>query len=244
VRERVLQGTSIVLLVLAWAAIAALAGTAVMPGPLDVVPDFFMLLTTWRFVDPLLSSLGRVTAGFALGFVLGLAYGIVAARSDRFANASSLLFLGALFAPTLVVIFVGLMLLGVSNLAVTLITGLIVFPAIGVYIRDVVRDLDEDLLRMAQSFKVKAADKVRGIYLPYLIPPMLSAGRTGYSHAWKIVVLAEVFGLPGGLGFEIRRAYSVFNLPRLLAWLIIFILALLLIEQALRIAERRIVKWQ
>jgi NitT/TauT family transport system permease protein len=82
------------------------------------------------------------------------------------------------------------------------------------------------------------------MYLPYLVPPMLASARIGFSMSWKVVLLSEVFGMPGGLGFQIRSNYTIFNLTLLLAWLAVFVVALLLIEQFIRFAEQRIVKWQ
>ena len=117
------------------------------------------------------------------------------------------------------------------------------FPGLGAHFREVARSVDPDLLVMARSYRVGPLHRLTGIYLPFLIPAMLAATRIGFTNAWKIVLLSEVFGFPGGLGFELREAYNIFNLPRLLAWLVIFVVSLLLIEQVLRLAERRIVKW-
>jgi NitT/TauT family transport system permease protein len=83
-----------------------------------------------------------------------------------------------------------------------------------------------------------------GIYLPYLIPPMLAATRIGISNSWKVVLLVEVFGLSGGLGFEIRRAYFIYNLPLLFSWLVAIVIVLLVLEQLLRGSERALVRWQ
>ena len=97
---------------------------------------------------------------------------------------------------------------------------------------------------MADSFRVGGRQRIRDVYLPYLVPPMLAAARIGFSMSWKVVLLSEVFGFPGGLGFQIRINYTVYNLTALLAWLAIFVLALLVIEQGLRLTERRLVRWQ
>jgi NitT/TauT family transport system permease protein len=82
------------------------------------------------------------------------------------------------------------------------------------------------------------------LYLPYLIPPMLAAARIGFSLSWKVILLSEVFGFPGGLGFQIRINYTVYDLTKLLAWLGIFVIALLVIEQLIRATERAVVRWR
>jgi NitT/TauT family transport system permease protein len=97
---------------------------------------------------------------------------------------------------------------------------------------------------MADSFQVDTRQRIRDMYLPYLVPAMLAAARIGFSMSWKVIMLSEVFGFPGGLGFQIRINYTVYNLVQLLAWLAVFVIALLLIEQLLRETERTVVRWQ
>lgn len=233
-----------VLLLGLWLATALAVGLNVLPGPFQVAESLWELLSSGRFLEPLGRSLGRVTLGFMLGFAVAVAYGIAAARSRRFDRATTLSSLVLLFSPTLVVIFAGILILGTNNLAAVIIAGLLVFPELGVYIRDVMRDVDQDMISMADSFKVKRLDIVTGIYLPYLIPPMLAATRMGFAHAWKIVFLAEAFGLSGGLGFQVRQSYGIFDLSAVIAWLAIFITVVLVLEQFLRIIERRVVRWE
>lgn len=244
-RQRLMDVLSIALIVALWTLLAALVGTAAIPFPTAVVAEIAPLLTSGAFVEPLLGSFARTMLGFIGAMVLGLAYGIAAARSDRFNRWTSGLFNVALFAPTLIVVFVGLLILGVDSWwSVVLVTVLTTFPGAGVYMRDVLAAIDDEMLVMARSYKVTGPRLVRDVYLPYLTPPLLSTSRLTLNTAWKVVVLAEVFGFPSGLGFEIRINYSSFNVPKLLAWLVVFIVALLAVEQVMRLLERRLVRWR
>jgi ABC-type nitrate/sulfonate/bicarbonate transport system permease component len=243
-RDRATQALSLVVIVLIWAGLSASIGSNVIPSPSDIAPFLAKLITTGNFIDPLMQSLVRTGIGFAVGFVAGVAIGIAVAKTRLFDRSTSLLLNIALFAPTLVIIFLGIAMIGTQLLSIAIVTGLVVAPNVAIYMRDVLRDLDPEVLSMADSFRVGGAQRIRDVYLPYLVPPMLSAARIGFSMSWKVVMLAEVFGFPGGLGFQIRINYTVYNLTALLAWLAIFVFALLVIEQLLRLAERRLVRWQ
>jgi NitT/TauT family transport system permease protein len=72
---------------------------------------------------------------------------------------------------------------------------------------------------------------------------MLAAGRIGFTLAWKVAFLSEIFGFPNGLGWQVRSSYQIYNVSALLGWLMLFILTLLAAEQLTRLVERRIVKW-
>jgi ABC-type nitrate/sulfonate/bicarbonate transport system permease component len=96
---------------------------------------------------------------------------------------------------------------------------------------------------MARSFHVTSVQRVRDLYVPYLTPPLLSSSRIALNSSWKVVLLCEVFGFPGGLGFNIRNAYGAYNITLLLAWVVLFVVTLLVIEQVIRLCERVVVRW-
>lgn len=244
VKERAWQGLSLVILVVAWEALSFSVGRGLLPGPYLVAIRLRELVVTGQFADPLSVSLYRVVFGFLLGFAIALAFGITAGRSRLFNRLGSTVTLIVLFAPTLVLILAGVLVLGLNDLTAILLAGLIVFPPLGIYFRDVMRGVDQEILAMADSFRVRVGDRVRGIYLPHLVPPMLAGARAGFAHAWKIVFLTEAFGLPSGLGFQVLRSYGVFDLEGLIAWLTIFVIVMLLVEQVVRLIERAVVKWE
>jgi len=244
VRNRVAQAGSLVAVLLVWAAISALVGRNIIPTPLDVGPELGEIVSTGRFVGPLTESLTRTFIGFAVGFAVGLAIGIATAKVKWFAVATGPLMNIVLFAPTLVVIFLGIAIIGTNLISIAVITCIAVAPNVAIYMRDVMRDFDPDLTAMADSFRASAGQRIKDLYLPYLIPSILAAARIGFSMSWKVIMLAEVFGFAGGLGFQIRINYGIYNLTALLAWLAVFVIALLLIEQLIRGTERAIVRWQ
>jgi NitT/TauT family transport system permease protein len=242
-RDYGIQALSIVVLVAVWAVVAAQVGD-VVPGPLTVAPALADLVSSGTFLGPLLQSLFRTVLGFACGFVIGVTLGIASGKVGWFALTASPLLNVVLFAPTLVVIFLGIAMLGTQIATIAIITSLVVAPNVAIYMRDAMRDFDHEIVAMADSFHASRRQRVRDLYLPYLVPPVLAASRIGFSMSWKVVMLSEVFGFPGGLGFQIRINYTVYDLTTLLAWLLVFVIALLVIEQAIRFIERRVVRWQ
>lgn len=253
-RDRAAQLGSLLALIVVWGVISAAvevlrvvqerSGGNLLPSPIDVAPALAQLVTSGQFAGPLWESLTRTAIGFAVGFLSGMAIGIATAKAQWFSISTAPLLNVVLFAPTLVIIYLGIVMLGAKIITIAVITGLVVGPNVAIYMRDVMRDFDPELVDMADSFRVRSAQRVRDMYLPYLVPPMLASARIGFSMSWKVVMLSEVFGMPGGLGFQIRSNYTIFNLTMLMAWLAIFVLALLIIEQLIRYTEHAVVKWQ
>jgi NitT/TauT family transport system permease protein len=240
-----LQLSALVAIIVAWQLASDAAGQGILPGPATTLPVFLKLVSSGRFVDPLIGSFGRTLAGFVLSFAAGVAWGLAAGRSPRFDHITSLLFQVALFANTLVVILWGLAILGNTNpAAVVLITGIAVFPNIAVYMRDVVKTTDIEVLEMADAYRAGRLSRILDVYLPFIAPPMLACARIGFSLSWKIVLLSEVFGFPSGIGWAIRQAYTGYNLALVISWLVVFIITLLIVEQIIRLIELRTIRWQ
>lgn len=242
-KERILQAASLVALIGVWELLAQMLDVSALPPPTQVVTVLYELVADGAAFGPLASTLRRTALGFLLGFAAGVLYGIGVYASPRFGEITRGLFDIALFTPTLVIIFLGLIMLGRNDWTVVLLVGFVISTNVGTYMRDAMHDFDQDLVGMAVSYKTTLPQRARSMYVPYLIPPMLAAGRIGFSLAWKVAFLCEVFGFPEGLGWELRRSYEIYDMPTLLSWLSIFVITLLVVEQLTRVAERSVVKW-
>ncbi|SLN75553.1 ABC transporter permease [Roseisalinus antarcticus] len=242
-KEYSAQIASLIIILLGWEISALIMDTRALPPASESFADLVQLIRTGDAFGPLGSTLFRTTCGFALGFVMGCSYGIAAVLSRTFDDLSKWLLQIAMFTPTLILIFLFLVIFGRTSFTVILLIGLVVLPVVGTYIRDSLRDFDEELDGMAASYKAPLRQRVFEMYLPFLIPSMLAAGRIGFTLSWKVGFLAEIFGFSNGLGWQIRTTYQIYDVAKLLAWLSLFILTLLVIEQMMRFAERRVVKW-
>ena len=243
-RYPVIQLAALLTFLAVWQLLHIITAKGVLPGPADAFPKFLDIVGSGKFIEPLWATLVRTVVGFIGGFTLGVAYGIAAGRVEWFRHATWLVFLVFLFFNTLVLIFWGLALFGnTSNMAAAVISSIAVAPTVGVYMRDVVLSMDDELLEMASAYRVSRWHRAIDVYLPFLTPAMLACARIGFSLAWKITLLAEVFGLPNGLGWQIEQSYSGYQIATVMAWVAVFIVMLLLVEQVIRLVERRVVKW-
>ncbi len=237
------QISSLLLIVAIWWVASGIVDSRALPSPAAVFEALAGLIGSGEAFPPLLATLGRTVAGFLLGIVLGTAYGIAANLSRTFDELTRWLLQITIFTPTLILIFLFLISLGRTNLTVIVLIGLVILPVVGTYIRDAMSDFDDELTGMARSYKATLAQRVRDVYLPFLIPPLLAAGRIGFTLSWKVAFLSEIFGFPGGIGWQVKTSYDIYNIVSLLAWLMLFIFVLLAAEQLMRLAEKTIVKW-
>ena len=90
------------------------------------------------------------------------------------------------------------------------------------------REIDTVLIRVGRSFRASTSQMVAKIYLPAMRAPVINGLRLGLGIAIIGVLLAETKLSNQGLGFMIIQAYTLFNMPRMYALLIlVFALAAL-----------------
>ena len=200
----------------------------------DVVPS---LLAIGRALFELLShgdyyfNLGVTAAevGFALliGGGAGVIAGIVLGANRFLARAYEpyLYYLG----PTPKIIFFPIMIMyfGVGPESKVALGVLSCFFPVALSVAAGMRGIDRILIRVGHSFRANTWQMVAKIYLPAMRHPIINGVRLGLGVALIGVLLAETKLSNKGIGFLIIQAYSIFDMPRMYAMLIVlFVLAI------------------
>jgi ABC-type nitrate/sulfonate/bicarbonate transport system permease component len=89
------------------------------------------------------------------------------------------------------------------------------------------RQIDKVLIRVGRSFRANAWQMVMKIYLPAMRHPVINGVRLGLGVALIGTLLAETRLSNQGIGFLIYQAYTLFDMPRMYAMLIVlFVIAI------------------
>jgi ABC-type nitrate/sulfonate/bicarbonate transport system permease component len=89
------------------------------------------------------------------------------------------------------------------------------------------RQIEPILIRVGRSFRANAWQMATKIYLPAMRHPIINGVRLGLGVAIIGTLLAETKLSNSGIGFLIIQAYSLFDMPRMYAMLIVvFVLAI------------------
>jgi ABC-type nitrate/sulfonate/bicarbonate transport system permease component len=200
----------------------------------DVVPS---LLAIGRAVVDLLAhgdyyfnlgvTAGEVGAALAIGGLSGIAVGIALGANRFLAKAfeSYLYYLG----PTPKIIFFPIMIMwfGVGPQSKIALGALSCFFPVALSVAAGMRGIDRVLIRVGHSFRLSTTQMVMKIYLPAMRHPIINGIRLGLGVALIGVLLAETKLSNKGIGFLIIQAYSIFDMPRMYAMLIVlFVLSI------------------
>lgn len=217
---------------------------ALLPGPIRVfqtIPDIWEggeLLSNFR------ATLTRIGVGFGLSFVAGSLIGLASQKRwlDSFFRDAVVV---SLTSPGLVWALTGLIIWGFKPLGWIFAIFMTTFALVSVNISEGIRALPKDLLDMSKAFGVSAFDRQRHIVIPHLAPYIFTAIRFGFSIAWKVTVLTEVFSSNEGIGFQMRVTSQVFQLDEFFTWVLsFFVFALFLEKVVLQKFEDRFFRWR
>jgi NitT/TauT family transport system permease protein len=236
---------SLVVLLAAWAVIAALAQSRLLPSPLAVGATTLAEMRSGELPFQMACTLARVIAAFSIAMILGSIAGYAMGRSkrlDRFADSWLVVLINM---PALVVIIFAYVWVGLNETAAILAVAINKLPNVIVVMREGTRALDPEVEEMAGAFRFTPFKKIRHVVIPQLAPYLAASSRSGLSIVWKIVLVVELLGRPNGVGFVLGSAFALFDMAKILSYAISFIVLMLVIEGfVVQPLERRANRWR
>jgi NitT/TauT family transport system permease protein len=215
-----------------------------LPAPTRIVETFGEIWESGDMPAAFQATLGRIAVGFGISFVVGLAVGILMQNRwlEGFFRDAVLI---GITTPGLIWALITAIIFGNRTAGPLIAVVLTTFALITVNVHEGVKALPKDLIDMSKAFRVGVVKRNRQIVIPHLAPYIFTGVRFGFSIAWKIVVLTEVFASSTGIGFELRVAQQLFQLDAFLTWILAFyVLALFLEKVVLEQFERRFFRWR
>jgi NitT/TauT family transport system permease protein len=228
-------GSIVVLLALWWVAARLMHDPEVLPGPGAIgdtiaedlarpgpegISAFFHIGLT----------LARIFIAFIASMLAGIGIGLAMGLSTFLQRALLAVIPLMLTIPTILMVFVAVMWFGFSEAGGLIAVMVVVTPYVAVNIFEGTKAMDKSLIEMGVTFKAKRPLLIRKVYLPQLMPYIFSAFRYAFGVTWKIVALAETFGLKYGIGYMFFFWFGQFNMTQVLAWIIMFVVLMLILE--------------
>lgn len=203
------------------------------PGPLDTLHSLLLLAQNTTFWQSIAHSLGKIALGFGLAFVLGAAFAVAGRLCPPVYALCAPVVQVMKSVPVASFIVVALIWMHADNISV-LVALFVVFPIIFVGLSEGLSQMDRDLLEMARMFRMPLWARLRALYLPQVMPYVLSGCRVSVGMAWKAGVAGEIIGLPApSIGEQLYLSKLYLDTSQLFAWTIVIICISLLCERAI-----------
>ena len=244
------RGTSAAAVTAALASILAAWQVAVLVGNrVPSVTDSIQRLITEAEVGELWHnlalSMNRFVLGLAAALIVGAVIGVLMGLSQVADLAFSDLNAAALAIPAVIWALLTTMWFGFGWLTPVVTVFLSGLPFVVVNIAKATRAVPADLILMARAFGVSRSRVLREIVTPAVAGSTVAAVRFAIMSAWNGLLLAEWFGATSGVGWRARYWYDANQLDGFLAWVLVFILLLVIADLLiLGPIERYATRWR
>lgn len=216
-----------------------------LPTPLTVGRVMWDIVRSGAVVDQFVPTIVRLGYGFALALLIGFPVGYLMGTSRWWRAFFHDMVMIAGSIPGIVYAVMALVVFGLSVLGPVISVGLVSMPYVAINVAEGLDSVDRRLVQMSDAFGRRHSSIVRHVLVPSVMPFAFAGVRLSFALAWKVEQLTEVFGSSSGVGFQIRREFEDFSIRGTLAWVLLFIVFMILIERLiLARLERYLFRWR
>jgi NitT/TauT family transport system permease protein len=235
-----LMGRNAFRIVFPFAVLAALwqIGALVFPPYLfPSLPDVFLydikILSSWALLQDVLATSARIMAGLFGAFIVGAILALMMYRSravDQFLAPILSFFQGI---PALSWVVFAIIWFHGTEPRIFFIMVLTTLPAFTLQILGALRAMPKDLFEMVLVLRPSRFKLFRIMIFPSILPDILTAWKVNLGNASRVVVVAELVGATGGVGYRLIETQQQFDMAGALAWTLQLVFFVLIIQQLL-----------
>jgi NitT/TauT family transport system permease protein len=242
---RMIQGAiSTVVLMAAWQIASYFFPDYLFPSIFSILKRTVGILLNWEELSEVLQTAARIFAGLLGAFLLGSLVAVVIGRSPRIESyvTPALVFLQGI--PALSWVVIAIIWFHGTEFRIFFIMVLTTLPAFTFQVLDAYRSMSKDLFEMTMSFRPRGWTLFRVLIVPTILPGILTAWKVNLGNAARVVVVAELVGATGGVGYELLRQQQLFDMAGALAWTLQLVLFVLVVQQMIVATENWLLRYR
>ena len=217
-----------------------IASHILFASPLQVAEALWQLVGSKSFWTAILFSTQRIASGFFLALLCGILLAVLSACSRVFRLLLTPLIRLMKAVPVVSFVILALLWIKSRNLSI-LIAFVMVLPVIYTNVLQGIDGADDKLLEMSAVFRMSFWNKIRYIYIPSVLPALVSACSVSLGFCWKSGIAAEVIGLPAGsIGEKLYEAKLYLMTGELFAWTAVIVLVSVIFEKLVMLLIRKL----
>jgi NitT/TauT family transport system permease protein len=212
------------------------------PGPAQIIESF--LMESAYILQNTLYSLRLFAAGFTVGVVFGVGTGIVIGWFPRvYYWVYPVLKITGVIPAVAWMPFALTMFPTPFSAAAFLIVICAWFP-VGFLTAQGIQSTPKSQFEVARTLGAKTPFRVCPVAIPHALPQIFTGISTANGFAFTTLVMCEMMGQPGGLGYYINASKVWSAYYKVFAAIIIMAILFSLIMKGIGLIQRRVLRWQ
>ena len=235
-----------IILILIWEQGAAGMNSLILPSAGETLAALKELSSSGLLYSSFFITLERTVIAYSAAVIIGIMLALLMHRFLLFKKAFRPLITLIQATPPVVWIALAVIWFGVAeDLTPIFLIFIVSMPVIFVNIFQGLDEMNNDLIEMAEAYSTPRFRIIKEIYLPSLMPSLVSALSIAFAFAWKSSVFAEFIGSSSGIGYQLSRANSMLATDMLFAWTAVLLLFMVFVEYyLLEKLKSRVSRWK
>jgi NitT/TauT family transport system permease protein len=207
-----------------------------LPGPKAVFQELFDKLADPAYRSAIGRTMQRAAIGYALALIIGIAVGMVVARSRLLRSAVGSMITGLQTMPSIAWFPLALLLFQLSEGAIYFVIVIGAAPSIANGLISGTDQIPPILMRAGRVLGARGFSLYRHVAFPAAIPSFLSGLKQGWAFSWRSLMAGEiivVIASKRSIGAELNFARQFSDAEALLATMIVILVIGIIVDAAL-----------
>lgn len=212
---------SISLVLVIWKLLTLHFSPLVVPRISSVFISMGKILTGSDFLEMILLTIARLLIGITIGVGIGLIIGVLVGSSKILKEMLFPIIGLVQTIPPVSWVMLALVWFGFNGRPAIFIVVTSTLPIIAINIYEGIKNIEKNLLQMAELYKFSKKKKIIHIIFPSIVPYFKSAFKIALGSGWKTAVMGEVLTTSDGIGGMIKLARLNVEAENIIAWSLI-----------------------
>ena len=231
-------------LVLVWQIVSLFVPHFLFPSVPEIAAKLIEIFSSWKQLGNAAATSARILAGLGGAFVLGTMLALPMARSPSFERFAYPLLNFNQGIPALSWVVIAIIWFRGIEFRIFFIMVMTTLPAFTFQVLDAYRGMSKDLFEMTLSFRPSKRDLFRTLIWPTVLPGILTAWKVNLGNAARVVVVAELVGATGGVGYELLQQQQLFDMAGAVAWTLVLVIFVLVVQGVISLIESRALRYR
>ncbi len=215
-----------------------------LAAPSTAAVTAFNMLRSGVLEDHLLASAQRAYLGLAIGIASGVTFALIAGLSRIGEAAVDGLAQIKRAIPTLALIPLGILWLGIGDVMKVALIAVSVFIPVYINTHAGLRGIDLRYVELARSVDLRPMEFLRRIVIPGALPSFFTGLRLAVTTCWTALVVLEQINTTNGIGYLMNRARDYGQTDIMVVGLAVYAILGLVSDMVVRLLERRALSYR
>ncbi len=227
-----------------WQLLGMQYSSIILPSPLETLVALQNLATTNKLSMAILTTTLDAISGFTIATLIGSILGTIAGIKPFVSRAIGPLITALQGVPPIAWIVIALLWFGTGNSTSIFTVAVATLPIIFIGAVEGVRNINPQLIEMANTLKIPIKVLLVDLYYPHLLSSLFPSIASGLGLAWRVAIMSELLSSETGIGAEMNIARINLDTAEVMAWVIVAVVLILISEYlVIRPIRRLLAPW-